>query len=182
MVALVAVQVWYRTEIRADAIWKVAVTNAGSCVMVVSGLVAWAGRPDSRIGALLVVWGMINLSGGVGDYESGLLLLWSYFNTPLVAVVFVHAFLTYPGGRAVRRPERAFLIAAYAAVSLWIGYALVSYPWWIGDCPRLTCPANPVLIRPELVTAWVLWWSQRAAAVGLALWFATLMVLRVRRM
>jgi signal transduction histidine kinase len=181
-VVLTAVRMWYRVEVRGDNLAIVIVLTASFCVIVASGLAAWAGRPDSRIGVLLVAWGMINMTGGLGDYENGLLLLWSYLGTPLVAIVFAYAFLTYPSGRTETKTERAFVIVACTAVSLWIAYALIAHPWWMDSCTQETCPPNPVLIRPAVAAAWVLWWSQRVAALILGLWFAVLMVSRVRRM
>jgi signal transduction histidine kinase len=180
-VGLTAVRVWYRLEVRADSALIVVATITGFVIVVVSGLAAWAGRPDSRIGILLVAWGMINITGGVYDHENGFLLLWSSLNPPLIGVVFARALLTYPSGRTRTRVERVFVMVIYASVSLWMLYALVSEPWWISNCTQETCPPNPVLIRPVVAAAWVLWWSQRAAMVGLGLWFAVLMLSRLRR-
>jgi signal transduction histidine kinase len=181
MVGFTAVRLWYRLEVRADSPLIVVVTTAGFVIVVVSGLVACAGRPDTRIGLLLVAWGMINLTGGIGDYEHGLPLLWSYLTTPLVGAVVAHALLTYPGGRTATRMQRLFLVMAYAAISLWIINVLISEPSWISHCPSQTCPPNPLLIRPVITASWVLWWSQRVAMVGLGLWFAVLLVSRIRR-
>lgn len=179
---LTAVRVWYRIEVRGDSAVVAIVLIASFCVVIASGLAAWAGRPDSRIGVLVVAWGIINLTAGVGDYENGVLLLWAYLQDPLTSVVFAHALLTYPSGHTTRGVDRLFLTVAYATVSVWLLNALISYPWWLSHCPQDSCPRNPLLIRPELTAAWVLWWAQRAATVGLGLWFAALMVSRLRRM
>ena len=86
---------------------------------VLAGVVAWWRRPDSRFGPLMV-------AAGFGMFLSS--LQWANWALPytiglafdlLPAVLFIHVFLAFPGGRLEGRPERVLVAAGYfAAVGL----------------------------------------------------------------
>ena len=86
---------------------------------VLAGVVAWWWRPESRFGPLMV-------AAGFGMFLSS--LQWANWALPytiglafdlLPAVLFIHVFLAFPGGRLEGRAERALVAAGYfAAVGL----------------------------------------------------------------
>jgi signal transduction histidine kinase len=86
---------------------------------VLAGVVAWWRRPESRFGPLMV-------AAGFGMFLSS--LQWANWALPytiglafdlLPAVLFIHVFLAFPGGRLEGRAERALVAAGYfAAVGL----------------------------------------------------------------
>ena len=86
---------------------------------VLAGVVAWWRRPESRFGPLMV-------AAGFGMFLSS--LQWANWALPytiglafdlLPAVLFIHVFLAFPGGRLEGRPERVLVAAGYfAAVGL----------------------------------------------------------------
>ena len=89
---------------------------------VLCGLIAWARRPASRFGPLLI-------AAGFGNFLAD--LVWSSSDVPftigqsldlLPPVLFLHVFLAYPSGRLHRRFERALVAAAYVTA---IGLQLV---------------------------------------------------------
>jgi signal transduction histidine kinase len=101
--------------------------RAGLVVWVVvpyigAGLVAWWRRPESRFGPLMV-------AAGFGFFLSS--LQWANTALPytiglafdlLPAVLFLHVFLAFPGGRLEGRPEQILVAAGYCAA---IGLQLV---------------------------------------------------------
>jgi signal transduction histidine kinase len=86
---------------------------------ILAGVVAWWRRPESRFGPLMI-------AAGFGMFLSS--LQWADWGLPytigmafdlLPAVLFLHVFLAFPGGRLERRPEQALVAAGYfAAVGL----------------------------------------------------------------
>jgi len=86
---------------------------------VLAGVVAWWRRPESRFGPLMV-------AAGFGMFLSS--LQWANWALPytiglafdlLPAVLFIHVFLAFPGGRLEGRAERGLVAAGYfAAVGL----------------------------------------------------------------
>jgi signal transduction histidine kinase len=82
---------------------------------ILAGVIAWARRPDSRFGPLMV-------AAGFAMFLSS--LQWSAAPVPytlgatfdlLPAAIFLHLFLAFPSGRLEREPERALVVAGYAS-------------------------------------------------------------------
>ena len=94
-------------------------------VMVGAGVSGWTRRPESRIGPLLVIAGLLYLIGAlqwtdwVVAYTAGF-LVHDTFGYPLA-----HAVLTFPTGRASDRPERVLLTGLYGAGLLYLGERLI---------------------------------------------------------
>ena len=100
------------TTVRATAIVAVA------WAFLVAGLVAWARRPENRLGPLMAAAGIALL-----------LRQLRYSNDPLVFTVFfalgevsyalvAHSVLAYPSGHVIGRPERALMKVGYASMLL----------------------------------------------------------------
>jgi signal transduction histidine kinase len=94
---------------------RAALVDWVSLPYVLSGLVAWRRRPESRFGPLLIVAGFaltlttLQWTRPALPYTVGQLL------DLLPAVIFPHVFLAFPSGRLERRPERGLIAIGYAA-------------------------------------------------------------------
>jgi signal transduction histidine kinase len=86
--------------------------------LIAAGLVAWHGRPESRVGWLLVAsgftWFVGNFSGVGTEWVA-----WSAAHGVYVhRGPLIHSVVTFPTGRAVTRSERVAVGAAYGAALL----------------------------------------------------------------
>jgi signal transduction histidine kinase len=97
---------------------------------IAAGAIAWARRPDSRFGPLMVI-------AGFAMFLSS--LQWSPTSVPftvgmvfdlLPAAIFLHVFLAFPSGRLDRGLDRTIVIVAYAAA---LGLQLVKMLLWSVD-------------------------------------------------
>ncbi|MDP9224630.1 MAG: histidine kinase [Actinomycetota bacterium] len=80
---------------------------------ILSGVVAWSRRPESRFGPLLVFAGFATfLSSLAGSSVDVLYTIGQAFDF-LPPVLFLHVFLAFPSGRLQRSSERALVGAAY---------------------------------------------------------------------
>jgi signal transduction histidine kinase len=163
-------------------LWLMLITAAVQLSVIVAGVVAMQRRPDSRVGLILLAWGLYVTLVGPGSAESGLLLVAEASLYPWYWALLAHAMLTYPDGRTHHRRERVFLGVAYLWPLWWLVPWLFAEPAWLVNCPAAGCPANPVLIAPQ--RAYVALWGEanNVLAIGLAAWFLTLVALRRRGM
>ncbi len=82
---------------------------------VISGLVAWRRRPDSRFGPLMVAAGFGIALSTLQWATVPLLHSVGHLFDLLPAVLFLHVFLAYPTGRLRRQYERGLVAFGYAA-------------------------------------------------------------------
>ncbi|WP_327001732.1 histidine kinase [Dactylosporangium sp. NBC_01737] len=180
-VLLIAVRIWYFLPL-GGWLWLMLITAAVQFAVIVAGLVALRRRPDSRVGLILLAWGLFVLLNGPGTAESGLLLAVEGALQPLYWTLLAHAMLTYPDGRTHSRRERVFLAVTYLWPLVWLIPWLFAEPGWMVVCPPDGCPDNPLLISPER-TVVELWFTVNdALAIGLGAWFLALVALRRRGM
>ncbi len=180
-VLLVAVRIWYFLPL-GGWLWLMLITAAVQLAVVVAGLVAAARRPDSRVGLILLAWGLFVLVKGPGMAESGVVLVVESSLEPWYWALLAHALLTYPDGRTHRRRERFFLAVAYLWPLVWLLPWLFAEPGWMVVCPAGGCPANPVLIVADRVFVDRWYDVNDVLALGLGGWFLTLVALRRRGM
>jgi signal transduction histidine kinase len=178
-VPLLAFRVWYFERLN-GWLWLLLLTAAVQFTVIVAGVVALKRRPDSRVGVILLAWGLFVVLTGPGTAESGLLLAVESALQPLYWTLLAHAMLTYPDGRTHSRRERIFLAVTYLWPLWWLIPWLFAESGWMVVCPSSGCPANPLLISPEraVVERWVP--VNNALAIGLGVWFLVLVVLRRR--
>jgi signal transduction histidine kinase len=97
---------------------------------IAAGAIAWARRPESRFGPLMV-------AAGFAMFLSS--LQWSSTSIPftvgmvfdlLPAAIFLHVFLAFPDGRLERGLDRTVVLAAYGAA---LGLQLVKMLLWSVD-------------------------------------------------
>jgi len=119
--------------------------------MIVAGHIGWTRRPESRIGPLLVIAGLLHL-------------VWELTETPWAATftlgflvsfgstyVLAHAMLTFPTGRSAPGVERATVVAFYA-----LGAGLLLMRLFIDTSKECAgCPRNLALVAdaPTLAEA-----------------------------
>jgi signal transduction histidine kinase len=152
---------------------------AGDLAAIGGGLLARRRRPDSNVGWLLLAWGAYGLIGGVGGWDSGVLLVLWFCALPFYWILLGHVLLVYPDGRAQTAGERWFLRAAYAMPLLWLGMVAFAEPAWLTGCGPGQCPGNPVLIRPSMAVLHVLYTIVRPiAGAALGLWLVWLIARR----
>ncbi len=142
--------------------------------MIVAGQIGWTRRPESRIGPLLVIAGLLHL-------------VWELTETPWAATftlgflvsfgstyVLAHAMLTFPTGRSAPGVERATVVAFYA-----LGAGLLLMRLFIDTSKECAgCPRNLALVAdaPTLAEAIL-----RVMSVGLLGFSGAFLVVVVRK-
>jgi signal transduction histidine kinase len=90
--------------------------------LIGGGLVAWRGRPESRVGLLLVASGFAWFLGNFASVSTAWIAWVAAHGVYLHRGPLVHAVVTFPMGRAATRLERAAVAVGYVA-------ALVTPVW-----------------------------------------------------
>src|SRR4051812_26031356 len=132
-----------------------------------AGLVAWARRPELRIGVLMTAVGVAWVLTGDPWWEAPLPATLYYPLGSLTVAVAVHAVLAFPTGRLRSSLERAIVAAAYADVLL--SHLLSALVWdpLRADCGP--CARNLLLVHRSRLLADVANLSKAAIAVVLGL-------------
>ncbi len=89
---------------------------------ILAGVIAWARRPDSRFGPLMVAAGFAIFLSSLQWSSAGIPYTLGLAFDLLPVALFLHLFLAYPSGRLMLRRERLVVVAAYAAA---VGLQLV---------------------------------------------------------
>ena len=87
---------------------------AAGWVLIGSGLIAWSGRPASRVGPLIVIAGFAWFLGTMASSNIRLLAIVGALTLTIHRAPLVHAIVGYPTGRVVGRMSVALVIGAYA--------------------------------------------------------------------
>ena len=163
----------YRVE------WLIFASNvAVAATTIVAGQVGWAMRPESRVGPLLVVAGLLHLGWKLEFTDWSLTFTLGLLLDRNFMAVLGHALLTFPTGRTASRAERALIVGLYAVGILGSSLiALFEDPTGICD----GCPRNLALITdaPSLVDALLL--TARFATVILGVPIVLFMMRKWRR-
>jgi hypothetical protein len=137
-----------------------------------TGLYAWRRRPESRIGALMVLMGFAWFLFTLDSSDSRLIHTVALVTGGLWGGVFLHIGMSFPSGRLEPGLDRTLVIAGYLIFPLAFAPALLfAGPHELG-CDD--CPENLLLIRRDEDLANV------AFAFG-ALLYAALFVIVLRR-
>ena len=91
-----------------------------NAVTISTGLVVWASRPSSRMGALITTWGICGFLADTVALAPDSRLV-ATIGLPLVllpSAVYAHMVLAYPTGRIVDRVDRSAVAVFYAAALL----------------------------------------------------------------
>src|SRR4029077_1954282 len=89
---------------------------------ILSGLIAWWRRPESRFGPLMVIAGFVTFVTTLQWTNAGLPHTIGRAADLLPAVLFLHVFLAFPSGRLHTRLERTLVGAGYVTA---VGIELV---------------------------------------------------------
>jgi signal transduction histidine kinase len=117
-----------------------------------AGWIGWERRPDSRIGMMLQIAGVVYAAGDLGPVDWAPLFTVAWLVGTFYTNVLGHMLLAFPSGRLQTRGER-ILVGAFYATGL-VGIPLVA----LFSDPRTACPCLPrnmVLIAdaPRVVDA-----------------------------
>lgn len=149
--------------------WLTACFSVVGLVYVTTGLVAWARRPSSRLGLLLVVAGAFALLPEVGAVDAPVPVAVGMIVGTVILAVIVQLLLSFPTGRLHTTTERVVVLAGY----------FVCLPL---QAPRYLFAADSPLSvanRPDLDTAGL--HVQRIAGAIVVLATAALLIERMRR-
>jgi signal transduction histidine kinase len=137
-------------------------------VYVITGLIAWARRPSSRLGLLLVVAGGFTLLPEAAAVDAPVPAAVAWIVGTVILAVIVQLLLSFPTGRLHTTAERAVVLAGYF-VSL-----PMQAPLYLFD------PNSPLLVadRPDLLDAGRD--VQRIAGALVVLATAALLIKRMR--
>ncbi len=123
-------------------------------IFVAAGLVAWARRPKSRVGPLMIFVGYallfrkLQYSHNPGVFTAGFAL----GEVGLIAA-YAHVVIAYPSGRLASRFERGFIGGAYAAVIAFPVAMLIFYDHTTMKCPFRSChsewPRSVISVAPS---------------------------------
>ena len=92
------------------------------CSYILSGLIAWWRRPESRLGPLMVVGGFLTALSSLSMASAPLAVTIGQAADLVPFAVFLHVYLAFPTGVLEGRLERALVIASYSVA---VGLELV---------------------------------------------------------
>lgn len=149
--------------------WLTAGFAVVGLVYVLTGLIAWARRPSSRLGLLLVVAGGFALLPEAAAVDAPVPVAVAWIVGTVVLAVIVQLLLSFPTGRLHTTKERVVVVAGYV-VSL-----PLQAPIYLYD------PASPLCVadRPDLLGTGRD--VQRIAGALVVLATAALLIERMRR-
>lgn len=84
-----------------------------SLVYLAAGLVAWARRPGSRLGLLIVIGGWTSMLAALGKIDSPTTLAVGAITATLTHAVTSHMLVSFPTGRLHTTAERVVVVTAY---------------------------------------------------------------------
>jgi signal transduction histidine kinase len=107
-------------------------------IFVAAGLIAWAKRPQSRVGVLMVFVGYALLVRKLQYSHDPLLFTVGFMFGEVSYAAYGHVVLAYPTGRLRARIERWFVIASYTAALVFPTAMLFVFDH-AHECPFWTC-------------------------------------------
>jgi len=111
-----------------------------------TGLYAWRRRPESRIGALMVLLGFAWFLFTLESSNSPLVHTSSLVTGGLWGGVFLHIGMSFPSGRLASARDRAIVIAGYVIFPLAFVPSLLFAGEHVLDC---ACPEHLLLLQPD---------------------------------
>jgi signal transduction histidine kinase len=137
---------------------------------VVGGAVAWARRPESRLGPLMVAAGLVMAISTLSWATAGVPFTLGQALDKVPQVLFLHVFLAFPSGRLSSRAERWTVAASYLVAVLFELARMV-----VGDYG----PHNLLGVAPDPVVYALVRRVQLVLLAGLCL--AGIVILLVQR-
>jgi signal transduction histidine kinase len=163
-----------------QALWAVFLPLLGWS-FVGTGLYAWARRPESRVGLLMILLGLAWFLKGLKASDASLLYTLGLVLAGVYAAVFIHLLLSFPTGRLDGGPRRLIVVAGYAILGLAIvPFMLVAD----GSDQRFGCeshcPRNLFLVHRDETVADAYVASATVVGVGLLVAVCALVIMRWR--
>jgi hypothetical protein len=121
--------------------WGLGADVVVASTTVVAGMIGWNRRPESRVGPLLVIAGLLRFAVVLGATGASALFTISILVGENYSNVLAHALITFPSGRIQNRWERVLVIGVYTLGVL--GYTVVQF---FDPYARCDCPDNYALI------------------------------------
>jgi signal transduction histidine kinase len=127
---------------------------AVGCSFVGTGLYAWRAKPESRIGALMVLLGFAWMLSSLQYSNSALIYTLAVATVGLWGGVFLHLGLSFPSGRLAPGIDRTLVIVGYPLFT----FALVPVLFFAGpeELGCEGCPTNVLLVERDETVANVL--------------------------
>jgi signal transduction histidine kinase len=147
-----------------------------SAVTVLTGWIGWRERPESRVGPLIMVAGLLHAVRGLGSTAWAPLFTLSFLLGENYSNVLAHALITFPSGRIRNWQERWLVIGVYTLGTL--GFVA---PALFNDLAGCNCPRNLALIVDSPATVDVLETTTTFLSVFLAAAFVAYAVRKYRR-
>ncbi|MGH2528706.1 MAG: sensor histidine kinase [Actinomycetota bacterium] len=114
-----------------------AIEVAVGLAMIAAGHVGWTKRPESRIGPLLVIAGLLHLAWELTETPWPATFTLGFLVSFGSTYVLAHAMLTFPTGRSAPGVERATVVAFYAlGAGLLLMRLLIDTSKECAGCPR----------------------------------------------
>ena len=104
---------WVAFEVRDPGTWIPDLVTGWT--LMATGLIAWQGRPESRVGILLTASGFTWFVGNFADVGAEWVAWIAAHAVYVHRGPLFHAVLTFPVGRAATRLERAAVVVGYIA-------------------------------------------------------------------
>ncbi len=163
---------------RSEVTWLPFATEvAVGLAMIVAGQVGWTRRPESRIGPLLVIAGLLHLVWELTETPWPITFTVGFLVAASGAYVLAHALLTFPTGRAASGGDRTVLIGLYGVAA-----CLVIMRLFIDTTEHCDgCPRNMGLVADEPSLAEGLFWVANLGLLGVSAAFVVLIVDKWRR-
>jgi signal transduction histidine kinase len=144
-----------------------------------TGLYAWWRRPESRVGALMVLLGFAWFLNALSLANAELPYSFAQIVSGLWGAVFLHLIITFPSGRLARGIDRAIVIAGYVIFTVGsVPALLVATPHELG-CDE--CPTTVFFIQHDHTLATIALGVQAALYVVLFVIVLVRLTLRWRR-
>jgi signal transduction histidine kinase len=169
-----AVTMVVRFPASASAVSEIVYAAVGG-VWIAAGLVAWARRPELRIGRLMSAVGFTWLASKAW-WPAPLPYTVHYVLSGLTLAVGLHAILAFPTGTLVGRPTRALVVSGYATVL--VGNVALLMFWVPAAQPCSGCVRNLLLVDGNGHVADAITTGTTVISIGLSL---VAVVLFVRR-
>jgi DNA-binding CsgD family transcriptional regulator len=140
-------------------------------ILVAAGVLAHWSRPSSRIGALLIIEGIVYNASALA-FSTGYVPAAAELSTVTAYIglaIGVQVLLSYPSGRLRARRDRNLAVAVYLVAGPGFALTYLFHADGGASCPF--CPANAFLITPNDtldVATTVAWFAVIGTLVGIA--------------
>jgi signal transduction histidine kinase len=109
---------------------------------LIGGLLAWSRRPDSRLGPLMIVTGLMPALAALQWSSDPVVVSLGHLLDLVPAALFLHVFLAFPSGRLQRRSEQVLVLCCYATA---LGLQLLKVLVGIDSSDPLAVTTRPAL-------------------------------------